>query len=241
MGLKTAIAAGAVILLIAAAMPALSIFGCEEGSGNIIEKDFEVNNFDAVVIEGNGLLYISQDDKHSVRVETDDNIMPLISVKKRDGILFLSTKENVCTKHLKFFVSSKNIAKLGIGGSGDIIGVSPIKGKSLKMRIEGSGDIKLKDIEVDFLSAAISGSGDIRLDGKTDQYKIKIEGAGDIYSYDLKSKSCEVSVSGSGDVQINVSDNLTVSIAGSGDVLYKGSPKNVIESIAGSGDVRALK
>jgi len=229
------------IIIILAFVPIVALYSCERGSGRIIEKTFDITNFDAIVFEGNGIVYLSQGNEDIIKVETDDNIMPSMKIKKNDGIVFISTSRNVCTNVMKVYVTARNIAKLGISGSGDIIGQTPIKGKALRIRIEGSGDIKLKGLDLDFFSAILNGSGDLRLQGKANQSEFKIAGSGDIYSYDFVSKSSDVNISGSGDVQINVSESLNVNIDGSGDVHYKGSPSNVSVRTNGSGDVRAFK
>lgn len=229
------------IFVLVISFPIYKVFACEKGSGNIIQKDFSFNSFDAIVLEGSGIVYLSQGSDDKIKVETDDNIMPLMKIRKKDDILFIGTSKSICTRTLKIYVTAKNISKIGISGSGDIIGQTPFKNRALRIRIEGSGDVKLKDLDLEFFSAIITGSGDLRLEGRTDQSKYKISGSGDIYAYDFISKDCEITIAGSGDVQVNVSDNLNVSITGSGDVLYKGQPKNIIEKIFGSGDIRAVK
>ena len=43
-----------------------------------------------------------------------------------------------------------------------------------------------------------------------------------------------------GTIKVNASDSLNASVSGSGDILYKGSPKDLGKSINGSGEIRPL-
>ena len=106
-------------------------------------------------------------------------------------------------KDLEIYITIPSFKKLGIAGSGSIIGEDAFN--------------NLSNVAV-----SIAGSGDIEVEGSADNLDISIAGSGDVNLKDLKVSSCEVSIAGSGDCEIHVASDLKVSIAGSGDVKYKG-------------------
>lgn len=62
--------------------------GCTlEGSGEIEERDFSVEAFDEVIINGGFYATIEQGKKHAVTVRADDNLMDHVQVQSGDGIL----------------------------------------------------------------------------------------------------------------------------------------------------------
>ena len=103
--------------------------------------------------------------------------------------------------------------------------------------LSGAGDIRLNKLAVDDLGIKVTGSGDIRFNGRAGKLGIAIAGSGDVDTAGLEADDVSVSIAGSGDASVNARKTLAVSIAGSGDVVYSGDavPKT---SIAGSGTVR---
>ena len=60
-----------------------------KGSGNVVTEERDVSGFDRVALSGFGEVIITQGDKESLTVETDDNLMRYIETKVRGGTLEL--------------------------------------------------------------------------------------------------------------------------------------------------------
>lgn len=151
-----------------------------------------------------------------MEVETDDNLLSIITTDVSGGKLRIGSKESYNTRlGVKVFITVQNLEEVAVSGSGDVE-VTGLSGPSFTGKVSGSGEIKAEGVTSE-VEASISGSGDIDF-GKLTALKAK------------------VSVSGSGDILVNASKSLTASVSGSGDIRYLGSP-TVAKKISGSGDV----
>lgn len=211
---------------------------CEEGSGNIVKDSRKLRNYNELSIRGDGKVYITQGNKHSLIVEADDNIIDLIETYVKAGRLII-TNRNTCTRNatINIYITVQDLRSLSLSGSANIIGENTIDTENFKISITGSGDIKL-NLDIESLESRITGSGNMYLKGETTYNKVKIAGSGDLRAFDLKTRDTEVTISGSGNAMVNVYDDLDVKIYGSGDVRYTGRPEEVNKSIHGSGSLR---
>ena len=87
--------------------------------------------------------------------------------------------------------------------------------------------------------ALISGSGEIKASGKSENTSITIAGSGDFEGANLNSEFANVKVSGSGNIALTVNKNLDALVSGSGDIKYGGNP-SVKYSKSGSGNISKL-
>lgn len=188
------------------------------GSGVAKTEQRDVAGFEKVRIDGSANVQIAVGTPISVSVTTDDNLLDIITTEIHGDTLVIGSKQTHSTR-------------LGVKVA---ITVPDLQG----VEINGSGDINVTGLNAEKFSAIIRGSGDIRVSGVTQDLSAEIKGSGDLHLGDLKATNGSVSIAGSGDGTVNVSDQLTVSVAGSGDIRYKGSPKNIQKSIAGSGSVQ---
>jgi hypothetical protein len=214
-------------------------FGGEKihGSGTVISEEREVPAFDQIHLKGSGKVILTRASGHSVRVRTDDNIMPHIRTDVENGKLIIShEKKNIRPTVLTLYIAAANLQGVSIAGSGDIVGNDKFNSHRFYADIAGSGDITV-GVSAENVESNISGSGSIYLFGATESYDATITGSGDVDAFDLKAKRTRVVITGSGNCRVNVSELLRAKITGSGDVLYKGHPE-IIRSITGSGKVK---
>jgi len=216
------------------------------GSGDVVSEEREVGDFDELVLEGSGNVYITQGDELSLKVEVPEDVLPDITTDVEDSTLTLKRKYSdnrgffnidlSWRNEVNYYVTVKDITKLTISGSGLIRSENQLNAANLELIINGSGDMDL-DVLASELVVKINGSGNIDLSGEIEKQEISIKGSGNYNAKNLKSKDCEVMISSSGDAHVNVSDNLDIQIDGSGDVTYGGNPE-VKQEINGSGSVK---
>ena len=220
----------------------IDLNGCSgqrvRGSGNVISESRQVPEFREIRLEGRGKVALTQGNRSSIEVTTDDNILPSIETVVKNGKLILSHEKgkNLRPTTLNFTITVKDLEGISIAGSGDIIGNEGFNSERLYTDIAGSGDIAIK-VSADLLESSISGSGSIQVSGSTNSHDARITGSGDIDAFDLQTTDSSVVITGSGNCRIRVSDKLRAKITGSGDVLYIGHPQ-ISKSITGSGKVK---
>ena len=104
--------------------------------------------------------------------------------------------------------------------------------------IGGSGDMRIDRVEAATFSASIAGSGDMSIAAlRTRQASFSIAGSGGIRAAG-SAEEADVSIAGSGDLSLDALETrrASVSIVGSGDVSIRAT-ETVEGSIMGSGDV----
>ncbi|MFK7906341.1 MAG: head GIN domain-containing protein [Chitinophagales bacterium] len=234
---------------------------CTKGSGDVISETRVVDFFDEIEIRGSFDLRLTQADEFSLVIEAEDNILPLIDtrVTSQDRLVIDSDGCIRTNDPIVLFVSAPNIEEISINGSGDLFAVTTLDFNSLKVGINGSGDVDIDslfvnfaeinidgsgDVMVDYIDALtinveVQGSGDIDLSGFSNDFNVEIDGSGKVDALNLVTEKCEIDISGSGDCEITATDELDIIIRGSGSVYYRGDPV-ITSSIAGSGDIIKL-
>ncbi len=214
---------------------------CIKGKGPVSEVELNVKPFHGINIIGSMDVHIKKGDQQKVSVNGFENVIEVINLDVDDGVW--NVKFNKCVKktgELKIVVTSPEIDKAIITGSGNIMSTDKFENSDLELLINGSGNIDFSSV-ADDIKAEIRGSGNILLTGECDSFESVIKGSGDIKAFELKSKRSEVDIKGSGDVNVFVTKSLDVSIKGSGDVQYKGTAERVNSDIKGVGEVKKIE
>ena len=175
-----------------------------------------MSGFDSVALDGSGSLIIDVGGADSLKIEAEDNLLPLLTSDVTDSTLKLSSSEPISpTKRITY-----------------TLGAAALEGVS----ISGSGDVVAPNLACGTFEAELSGFGTFDVGGACDGLDLSIAGDGEFDGEDLAVATASVSIDGSGNAIVNASDNLNVTINGSGDVEYLGDPATEID-INGSGAV----
>lgn len=213
------------------------LFSCIDGEGDMISDELILDDFTRLKLKIDGDVYLTQGETQKVVVEGQQNIIHALDLDVKDDQWEIELDGCVDDYNsLKFYITMPKISELNISGSGMIYGENTFTVDYLKLRISGSGDIDIAIDECTDLDTKISGSGDMKLTGDTENFELKISGSGDFRAFDLKAEDGKVEISGSGDAEVTATDDLEIKISGSGDVYYKGEP-DLDVSVSGSGDV----
>jgi hypothetical protein len=232
-------------LLKIAASLALILFAI--GSTSAQQREIrKVSGFTGVSLSISADIYLSQANDYKVEIEANADDLEKIETVVDGDILKIKNKDHFNfefhDKKVKIYISMPQVNALNISGSGDILAQTAIKTDDLKIKISGSGNVKIEVLSVKNLSLAISGSGDIYMAGTdaAESATYSISGSGDIDNQNLQCKKVDISVSGSGDVKVWAADELNARVSGSGDVYYKGRP--LIEAkTSGSGGIHHIQ
>lgn len=137
------------------------------------------------------------------------------------------------------FSVSGNGNNISIGSRHAIVGIALPEAPSI--RIKGSGDVTLYDLQQSVLDVGIQGSGDITALGRVEHLDAEVAGSGDVDASELVAMSADLSVAGSGDIDAYVTQSVKARVAGSGDIVVRGNPPSRDQSVAGSGDIKFKK
>ncbi len=210
-----------------------------KGSGPTMTETRSVRDFHALDLDLAGDVEVRVGD-YNVEVTAQQNILPLLKTVLENGRLRIFFDENVSyTENLKIVVTAPAFDGFSLGGSGEILVVSPLEGDRMVVDIGGSGNVILPQGNFNSLRCSISGSGEIELGGKANNAQVDVSGSGEVHAKNMEFNSLDAHISGSGSVSANVIQTLKAHVSGSGDVRYLGSP-NLETHVSGSGEVSRL-
>lgn len=220
---------------------AADLFGfgrSNNGSGQLERETRELDSFESIRLQCSIDVHVIIGSKQSVVVVADDNLLKYIETDvDRRGTLWIDSDESFDSRFdLVVEITVPSLKQLRISGSGDVI-IEEMQQEFFDIHVSGSGDITMIG-DVEELDISISGSGDIELEGEGKQANIRISGSGDIDARDFIVEEVEVRINGSGDVEVYATEYFDGSISGSGDITVYGSPKHMSRDISGSGDIR---
>ncbi len=188
-----------------------------QGSGKKAAENRKVAPFHGVDLAGSGTVTYTVGSAQSVRVETDDNLLPHVETVVKDGVLRIGYKGSYNTQ-------------LGIK-------VTITAPSCDTARLSGSGDVHVTGVKAGKFEGEITGSGKVVVVGSANSATAAIAGSGDLDLSQLRTGDTSAEVTGSGTVRVAPTGALSASITGSGNVRYTGSPKSVNKRVTGSGTV----
>lgn len=229
-----------------------------DGDKNIVTRTIQVDDFDEIQLGSNiesakGINpfnkknraicnYIQTDDASSLEITMDENLLDLLDIENKDHKLIIKTisGKKICPTHLVLDISSKNLKEVGVSGSIDFIADQPLQLTNTSFDISGVGDVKLADLSCDTFKVAISGVGNIYLNGDIKEGKYSVLGVGHVYAFDCPVENLECDVSGVGGMEVNVIQKLDASTSGVGSVKYKGNPEIMRKKESGVGKIKQV-
>ena len=192
-------------------------FGGVKGSGNTTAEDRNVNGFHGIDVGGVYQVEITAQKEYSVRIEADDNLLPLIKTEVDDSILKIESEKRISPKSkIRIIIGAPNIDDL------DISGVA---------------NVTLNDIKNDKLNIDSSGASKIKITGETAKLTVDVSGATKIDAENLTTANANIEASGASNVTVNVSGELRADASGASRIIYTGSPTNVIKDTSGASKV----
>lgn len=208
------------------------------------KRTIDIGTFSELSLGISATLYLTQGNDEKVEVECDDDDFDEIEFDHSGGKLSIKNKDKWSwsssrKSDVKIYITMKDIDRLSVSGSGDLIGKTKINSDNLSLAVSGSGDMDL-DVSSSDVGVRISGSGSVLLNGDSDKMDARISGSGKVKAEDMEVKVFKASISGSGTCYITASEEINASISGSGTVYYSGNPDKVVSNSSGSGKVKKM-
>ncbi len=203
----------------------------------------KVEAFNEISLSIPANLYLTQGATNEVIIEADEDMLQKIETEVDGSELVIKFEKWYDYKgigSINVYITIKDIKKLSVAGSGDIIAKSAIKTEGLGFNISGSGSILINDLDTKEVTAIITGSGDVKVQGKSkaQELDVTVTGSGDFEAQNLEFNEAELNITGSGSIYAFVSGELDAVITGSGKIYYKGKPL-INANITGSGKIKS--
>lgn len=187
-----------------------------KGSGVRLKQKRDVASFTSIATEGAFDIDVVCQKQQSVEVEADDNLLPLITSEVSNNVLHIRSNRSFSVNDpIKITISVPNLEGISAKGAGkfDIAGI-----KSEKFEIDANG------------------ATTIRVAGEAKLLDIDTSGAGKIDAHKLRAARGVVEAKGVARVDLNVTEQLEVTVSGPSHVTYQGDPV-LNKTIHGPGSV----
>jgi hypothetical protein len=212
------------------------------GNGSITTTERNIAPFTNIKCSGSYDVELTQGNASSVKIKTDENLMPYIITDVSGNELEIRTQRDVHldpSDKIKLYITTNRLEAFKLSGSGNVFTTNKFSGGDhLDIDIAGSGNLRF-DVNTPVIHSSISGSGDINITGETKESKIEIAGNGNYNAENLKAESATIHIAGSGDARLFADSTLDINIAGVGNVYYKGNP-TLSQHVAGSGKIKKI-
>jgi len=231
-----------------------------KGNGNVVTESRDATEeFSKLIAKGNVNVFLKKGEFQKIEVEAEDNILPLVVVEIKNGVLTARTEGSMRTKKgvnihviyndlnaitssgstdvkVESKLDSKKVS-LASSDSSDLI-VNLIETKSLEVKSSGSSDITIANANSKNTTLSLSGSSNIKIAGTTKNLEASTTGSSNLTANNLISTSAEIKSSGSSNIKVQVRDKIEVRASGASDIQYFGSPRIVSEKRSGSASIK---
>lgn len=188
-----------------------------KGSGNMSAEDRNVSGFHGIDVGGVYQVEITAQKEYSVRIEADDNLLPLIRTEVEGGILKIESERRISPKSkIRIIIGAPNIDNL---------------------EVSGVANVTLNDIKNEGLTIDSSGASKIKVTGETAKLTVDVSGASKIDAETLTTGKANIDASGASGVTVNVSGELKAEASGASRIIYTGTPTNIIKDTSGASKV----
>jgi hypothetical protein len=188
-----------------------------QGSGVRKTEKRDLGTYKSIETTGAYEVQVTCQQAASFEIEGDDNLLPLIKIEVRDGVLHISNETG-------YRATKAIIVRIGVP---DLEGFTS----------HGAGDVHITNVKNDKLAVSTTGAANIEASGTTTFVSISSTGAGKIDTNKLHAERAKVTVTGAAIVDVYASQQLNATVSGVGQVTYSGNPNVVNKSVSGIGRV----
>jgi hypothetical protein len=221
---------------------AFALAGCDgligvNGNGNVKSEERSVDSFVELTAGGAFNIYLTQGDTESLRVEADENLLPLIETTVRSGRLVIRSRESIGNaKKLDVYITFRELTRIEASGACEINSNGQLTFGSLELNGSGASEIDLS-LHASEIRGEYSGATEVDLEGSADVCKFRLSGASELDAQELVVGQITVDLSGASEAGVNVTQKLKVDASGASSVAYIGDPE-VDQRTSGASSVR---
>lgn len=257
-------------LMVATAMLVATMATAAEGSATIVTETYPIkSNYTAISVTNMIEVVLLDAPKNSIRVETDERLMPYLQIVVKNGVLVLNfddhreverlRKRNLNLADTRVYVSARGVDTFTASGMSEFEADMPIAASTITISASGMSSIDFERVECKTFSLSISGKtevdaklqadkcdlsvsgmSEVDLEGRTDRLSLKLSGMSEVSLDELHARTAEVYVSGMSEAEVNASESITGGVSGMSDLTTFGSA-NVNVSTSGGGSHKHVR
>lgn len=198
-----------------------------EGNGRLVTKDISVQPFTALDASGVYELKLTQGNTEGVKIEADENLQELFTVRNNGNKLVIEMKDlknkNLRNKNkMRVYVQFKNLKSLDLRTVGSVSSSNDLAFDDLELTNQSVGNVDL-NLNTKTLNLENSSVGNITLSGRAENAVMKNNGVGSLRAGDFVVQTLDIDNSGVGSAEVNAAKGLKVKDSFLGKVKNKGA------------------
>lgn len=200
----------------------------------------KIKGIKEVSVNGAATVNLVNDSKEALTFIGKESIVKKISVKVRGSYLEIKMPKKSYFGFDDNVIINLNLEKLEdfeFEGTGDVF-ISEFKMDKFLIKMEGTGNAKLKDNEIKDLNIEINGKSNLEVEGKVEKLTAYVDGIGSLKAFGLEAENADIKLNGIGNVEVNVEKKLSAEVNGIGKVIYKGNPSLEKTELNGLGQIK---
>ncbi|TRZ41085.1 head GIN domain-containing protein [Robertkochia solimangrovi] len=202
-------------------------FSGAQGNGNVVTESRSVSGFDKIHASEGLDVVVSQGATTEVKVEADENIMPLILTEVSDNTLRIHCKDPIGkARSKKIFVTVPSLRELSVSSGADLESMGLVESDNISLSASSGADLKV-EIKADDVHCNTSSGADIRVVGSANSINADASSGSDINADDLQVKTAIANASSGADISINATEKVTKKTSSGGSIHISGSAEIV--------------
>jgi hypothetical protein len=207
------------------------------GAASAVERRYSISDFERIRVVGASRVIVEvgrattisavgeRDAIEGLLVEVIDRTLTIQPVAGRVASAALRP-----LKPATLYITAPVIRSVRLSGAGAIM-LAVLRGLQADVSLTGSGQISVKQVMVDNLTARLAGSGTLTLAGKALTVDADIKGAGNVAAGSLDAADLKLTIASSGTSALSARRAAAITSTGSGTVTIVGSPSCTVQNI----------
>jgi hypothetical protein len=189
------------------------------GKGEIVVDSRHIPNFNAIILESEADIYITQGTLY-LEVRGYENLVPDLVTEVKNDQLHISSKSNsiIDNNNLEVHLAIPQLVLIEVRGSGNVETESPLN--------------------VDHLIINLKGKSNIHLTGSAQHLDCNLQGTGDIHTCEMITVNGTAQLNGTGNIKM-APQYLNAIVDGTGNIYYLGNSQ-VSQQVNGVGSVAQI-
>lgn len=210
-------------------------------SGNVTTVNKTITGYTKVNVSGPFSLYVTfSNTDEIIEIEANENLHEFIIVEKQGDQLIIQLANNVSINGgnavLNVYVTTKQLDAFYGVGAVKIQLQNDLLGDNLLVELTGASNFK-GFVQVNQLSAKITGASIMDLTGNSDLFNMEATGASNLGGYDFETNDFIADLDGACNIYLTVQQSLDVTAAGASNVYYKGSGVITDQNLSGGSKI----
>ncbi len=194
-----------------------------EGNGNILEKKYNLKNFNQIHVKGNFKILLQQNPNAQIKFEMDENLIENIDFNISGKSLTIEEIDDVSTNTLyNIYVFTPILEKIELEQNPSLQTIGSFKTDEIVLKTNQNSIVNASFDSKDFTLKAYNQS-EITLKGETHTFDIKAEDKVEINAFDFNTKEVDMDVSGTAELKLFITKELSGSAVDNATVEYRES------------------